>query len=152
MAIPRILVAVAAFAIPLAAQAQPGTGRDPAQAIDRIFEADSNGDGKVTRPELLVWRTQQWSRLDRNRDGYFTRDDLPAFAASRWNGPRLVQLRDQFDVNRDGRLSRAEFTDGPTPAFALADANRDGTVTRAEVQTALDTTRQLAQSGGAAGR
>lgn len=152
MAIPRILAALAALAVPLAAQAQPGAGRDPAQALDRIFEADSNGDGMVTRPELIAWRAQQWSRLDRNRDGYFTRDDLPGFAAGRWNGPRLMQLRQQFDVNRDGRLSRAEFTDGPTPAFTLADANHDGTVTRAEVQAALDTTRQLARSGGAAGR
>lgn len=152
MAISRILVAFAALAVPLAAHAQPGAGRDPAEAINRIFEADSNGDGKVTRAELLVWRTQQWSRLDRNRDGYFTRDDLPGFAASRWDGPRLMQLREQFDVNQDGRLSRAEFADGPTPAFALADADHDGTVTRAEAQTALNTTRQLAQSHGAAGR
>lgn len=122
--------------MPNVAHAAPAPLARGGDAITRLREADANRDGTVSRAELLSYRTSQWSRFDRNGDGYFTPEDLPAFLRDRWNGGRLAEMRHSFDANRDGRISRAEFTHGPTPAFDLADANGDGRVTEAEFRAA----------------
>ncbi|WP_067738935.1 EF-hand domain-containing protein [Novosphingobium naphthalenivorans] len=145
MALSRILplsLALAAL-VPAAAQAAPPTKRtfDGSQAIERMEAADTNHDGTVTRTELVTYRNGEWQRLDRNGDGYFSADDLPRFLRDRWNGDKLKQMRDTYDRNRDGRISRAEFTSGPTPAFDMADANHDNRVTQAELKAALAAVR-----------
>jgi len=43
-----------------------------------------------------------FAELDADHDGYIGRDDASGWA-------RLAQAFDRFDVDRDGRLSRAEF-------------------------------------------
>lgn len=134
------LLAVFALAPSLAQAAPPGRSAgkfDEADALERLRAADANGDGVTSRPELLAFRTQEWPRLDRNGDGLFSRDDLPGFARDRWDSPRLVSLRQTYDANRDGRISKGEFTRGPTVAFDMADANRDNRVTEAEIKIAL---------------
>jgi len=108
----------------------------PEKALAQLRDADRNGDGKVSRAELISYRTTQWSRLDRNGDNFISRDDLPGFAQDRWNSQRFVDLRRQFDHNGDDRISRAEFVNGPTPAFDMADANHDGFVSEAELRAA----------------
>lgn len=132
--------------VPSFAQAAP-PGRlagdfDEADALERLRAADANGDGVISRPELLAFRAKEWPRLDRSGDGLFSRDDLPGFARGRWDSPRLVSLRQTYDTNRDGRISRSEFTKGPTVAFDMADANRDNRVTEAEIKAALARARR----------
>jgi Ca2+-binding EF-hand superfamily protein len=46
---------------------------------------------------------------------------------------RLTQLVAQLDKDRDGRVSNAEFVDGPTPLFDRADADHNGELSRDEV-------------------
>ncbi|PEQ10724.1 hypothetical protein B2G71_20620 [Novosphingobium sp. PC22D] len=111
-----------------------GARQIPENAMERLRAADTNGDGAVSRAEFLAMRASQWQRFDRDSDGYFSRDDLPGFAQKRWDGDRISTLRQEFDTNRDGRISRAEFVDGPTTLFDLADTDRDGRVTEAEAQ------------------
>lgn len=106
----------------------------PENAIAQLRDADRNNDGQVSRAELVGYRSTQWTRFDRNTDGYFSRDDLPGFVQNRWDGDKLVQLRRAYDRDGDGRISRAEFVGGPTPAFDAADTNRDGLVNEAELQ------------------
>ncbi len=131
-----ISIALAALAmIPAIAHAAPPRATTlPQGAVDRLREADTNGDGSISRAELGVWRVSQWQRMDRNGDGTFSRDDLPALMRSRWDSDRLVQMRQLYDRNGDGRISRAEFVDGPAPAFEAADINHDGVVTAQEMQ------------------
>lgn len=143
----KIISALAMLAMmPAAVQAAP-SGRPSRdfggeEALERIRAADANKDGVITRPELLKHRTAEWPRLDRNGDSYFSKEDLPGFARSRWDSGRLATMRQTYDTNRDGRISRAEFSSGPTPAYDMADANRDGRVTEAEIKAAISALKQ----------
>lgn len=117
---------------------------DSARTIERMMEADANRDGKVTRDELISWRSANFARFDRNQDGQLASDDIPMFLRSSAIGSQLTGMIRQFDGNGDGRLARAEFVNGPTPLFDLADANHDGVVTKAEADAAA---AQLRASG-----
>lgn len=124
-------IAMTGSAAHAASQPFAGGSRDFAE---QLKAADRNNDGQVSRPELVSYRTTQWTRFDRNGDGYFSRDDLPGFVQDRWDGEKLVQLRRAYDRDHDGRISRAEFVSGPTPAFDAADTNHDGLVSEAELR------------------
>lgn len=142
IAVPRFLplrlTLVALLMAPMAAQAAAAGGQGLQRAEEQLRAADKNGDGAVSRAEFTQYRAAQWTRLDRNGDGYFSKADIPSFAQSRWDGERAVELRRQFDRDRDGRISRAEFFGGPTPIFDTADANRDNVVSKTEMQAAAE--------------
>lgn len=109
---------------------------DAVATIERIMQADINGDQQVTRAELRGYRAEQFSRLDRNGDGFVSTDDVPSIFASRF-APRIKMLQEQFDVDHDGKVSRNELVNGPTLAFDGADGDHDGVVTRPEAQMAV---------------
>lgn len=124
------------FALCIAAPAAAQQAADAAQAIARLMEADANRDGQVTRAELVSWRSANFSRFDRNGDRVVSIDDIPAFLRASSMGDQLASMIKQYDANGDGRLTRAEFVDGPTPLFDLADTNHDGVVTKTEADAA----------------
>lgn len=126
----------AVLALAVVTPATIGASAPSSRLIEQLHAADANHDGVVTRAEYAAWRTAQWQRMDRNGDGFFTRDDLPAMLRDRWDSQRIAKLREDFDRNHDGRISRAEFVNGPMPGFDLADTNHDGVVTGAEVEAA----------------
>ena len=131
-----VILLAAGFAVSFPATAQPASpGAMQGQGIERLRQADTNHDGMISRAEFQAERTSQWQRFDRNGDGYFSQSDLPRFAQSRWNGEKLTELRRQFDANRDGRISRAEFIGGPSPIFDAADIDGNDLVSRAEQET-----------------
>lgn len=125
-----LLVALAAAA-PVAA-ASPAT---PA-SLARLAEADANRDGKITRAEILAWRNTKFDEFDRNRDGALSDADIPPMLRRSAMALQLRQMRAQFDANGDGRVTRAEFVDGPTIVFDAADLNRDNVLTQAEIAAA----------------
>jgi Ca2+-binding EF-hand superfamily protein len=101
----------------------------------RIFDsADTNGDGVITREEFHTARERAFTRLDRNGDGYIDNDDLPSRPLARHTAKdRLAQLVAQLDKDGDGRISKAEFVDGPTPLFDRADTDHNGELSHDEV-------------------
>jgi hypothetical protein len=111
----------------------------PAEAYDRLRQADTNRDGFITRQEFTQYRAEQFSRLDRTGDGALTAADRPP-AAFRF-GVDHAALLDSFDANGDERVTRSEFASAPTPAFDAADRNGDHVLTQAELQTARDARR-----------
>lgn len=130
---PHLAAALLLF-LPASVHAMPGGGAGLERAQEQLRNADSNGDGAISRAEFVQNRTNQWSRMDRNGDGYFSKDDLPRMARSRWDDDRLAELRRTFDANRDGRIARAEFVGGPAVMFDAADRNNDNIVSKAEIQ------------------
>jgi Ca2+-binding EF-hand superfamily protein len=109
----------------------------------RIFDsADTNGDGVITREEFHAARERAFTRLDRNGDGYIDKDDLPSRPGAGHSAKeRLTQLVAQLDKDGDGRISKAEFVDGPTPLFDRADTDHNGELSRDEVAAIKDKMR-----------
>lgn len=105
--------------------------------LGQLRAADGNRDGKITKSELTKFRAANFTRIDRSGDDVLTESDIPAFFRRRGGLIDIAALTAQFDSNRDGKVSRDEFVNGPTFVFDRADANRDGTLTMAELDAAV---------------
>jgi Ca2+-binding EF-hand superfamily protein len=133
---PHVLAAAVVVALPLMA-----TTAD-AQRI-RFAEMDANNDGRITREE---WRGSLRSFIvhDWNNDGVLSGEEVrvggrreaptvdPDFDEGRrelrdWTAQRFTRT----DVNRDGRITRAEWP-YDWESFNRADRNRDRILTRQE--------------------
>jgi len=123
-----LTLATLALSAAPAAQAQDGS-----RMMDQMAKADTDRDGNVSKTEFLTYRAQQFDRLDRDDNDVLTDDDLPRMA-------RIAEMIKQrtagMDADGNGMITRAEFTNGPTTAFDMADANNDGVVATAELQAA----------------
>ena len=97
--------------------------------------ADTNKDGSVARDEFLAARAEQFARLDQNSDGVLDDADRPERAKER-HGERATKMREQLDANADGKLSKEEFVNGPTPMFDKADADGNGVLDAKELEAA----------------
>lgn len=118
--------------LPAAAMAQ-----DSSLMLGQLRAADVNRDGKITKSELTSFRAANFTRIDRSGDDVLTESDIPAFLRGKGGPIDIAALTTQFDSNRDGKVSRDEFVNGPTSVFDRADANRDGTLTMAELDAAV---------------
>lgn len=151
--------ALAAVSAAVAASAQPGAEgrRGPGQPM--------------TRAAVEARVEARFARADSNRDGFVTQDEVRAGAEARRaqrqerRTERREQLFERLDSNRDGSISRAEFSERPAlrgggerrgqrlarrggrgggllmagfgaRAFAAMDYNRDGRVALAEAERA----------------
>lgn len=108
-----------------------------AKIAEMMTEADLNGDGKTTRPELNQHRAQMFGKLDRNTDGIIDQQDSPKIPiAKRKFQPAFEQVTKIFDANEDGRVTLDEWNRTDPDIFAMLDANEDGAVTRGELPSA----------------
>ena len=94
---------------------------------------DADGDGRITRREFIAARELRFTRMDANLDGVIRADDFRRLETSAGVRQRLAQLLRDADLNRDGAVSRAEFSVTGTPLFDHGDRNADGFVDRSEV-------------------
>ena len=99
-----------------------------ATPVEREFAAaaitwDLDKNGEVTCEEWKHYVTGLFREADVNRDSNLTRTEFAALARR----DRLFETVgfNYFDANADGRLTLAEMTEKPNPAFALLDKNGD---------------------------
>lgn len=154
------LLVMQALATQKAAAQGPPRGDGPQG--DWMIGIDSNGDGKVDRPELQAAVTRTFVEIDRNGDGTLQTAELPKHYGEPGgppdrggrpigpppggfrgdNGPRgRPQGREKkllppfffMEAAKDGAsISRPEFERVTSDIFTEMDANRDGVLTRDE--------------------
>lgn len=104
----------------LAAQDQPH--RDP------LARADANGDGVVTRDEMLADVDARFAQLDANKDGKITGDERKAVAGGRMGG----RMMGRADADGDGAITLDEQRAQANKRFDRIDTNHDGKIDQAE--------------------
>jgi Ca2+-binding EF-hand superfamily protein len=92
---------------------------------------DLNHDGSVTCEEWKQYAASLFREADANRDGALSREEFAAMGRR----DRLFETAGfaYFDADRDGRITEAELTEKPNPAFALLDKNGDCVISPEEV-------------------
>jgi Ca2+-binding EF-hand superfamily protein len=129
------------------AQATPGQGMGRGGGmgmLDRIEMIDADGDGSLTRAELVDWRATVFDAMDADADDRLTREEFVAVQLGRgadpaMRGPRYQQMQsakeaefDAMDADRDGFVTRETFEEHAVAMFGEADADGDGRLAPAE--------------------
>lgn len=124
-------------------------GQERGMAFE-LFDAD--GDGTVTRDEILARQNARFTALDADGDGQVTRQEYVDHAMAQI-GERAGQRFDRLDVDGDGRLSQdalaAAQRGGPDPDRLLArfDSDADGVITQAEFEEVREIGRDMRGHG-----
>lgn len=106
-------------------------------ALERMGQADLNRDGMISRDEVKAMRGAMFARLDRDGNGMVTALDIPDWLTRMNSDINFTTFAKQFDANKDRKITRDEWVNGPMAVFDLADTNRDNQVTEAERKSAL---------------
>ena len=134
-----------------ARQGMPAGTRTPGQVngimrMDPLLAAlDTNHDGFLSAAEIAAASTSLLT-LDRNHDGEITPDEMRI----RQQTPeeRVNHLLDEWDTNKDGKISKAEAPDRLQQQFESIDKNSDGYLDRDELLQYFGANNGGQRSGG----
>lgn len=96
-----------------------------AQSADRLSEADANGDGAIEWQEMVDLRAAAFERLDRNDDGFADSGDAPRIGPAKSRFTEVLDQLSSADSDGDGRISKSEMLEAPSPAFENGDTDGD---------------------------
>lgn len=142
-----------------------------AKAGEMFDKMDLNHDGKLDAADRQAHQDMKFSHLDTNKDGAISREEFDAAhkrpgmdgdhkgagpmaghegmgdgqgkhrMGGRHPGMGMMMLH-KADANKDGAVSKAEFTAQAMKHFDMADADKDGKVTPAERKAAHEMMKQ----------
>jgi len=128
----RIVIALLLFAGFAVAQGRRGGG----DVWSRISSWDTDGDGKVSKEEF-TGPDRFFERLDTDGDGFVTEEEAKAMRRGggrrSGQGDQAKRMATQFDKDKDGKVSEAEWQ----AFFKKADENEDGVLDSGELTAAL---------------
>ena len=84
---------------------------------------DTNHDGTISAAEMSAASTSLLV-LDANHDGVIEAQEMRV--RQQTPADRVAHVLDEFDTNKDGKLSMEEVPDGMRSRFAASDKNSDG--------------------------
>jgi Ca2+-binding EF-hand superfamily protein len=114
-----------------------------APTIEQVFEMlDGDHDGVVTLAEALKGIGQHFDMVDQNKDGTLDTAEFESWFG-RANPEAARFFLSLYDIDGDGKVTRAEFENPVKKRFALFDRNDDGKVTPDELRFA-----RMLMSGG----
>lgn len=112
----------------------------------RFKEIDANGDRALQFSEIRAARARMFDRIDIDGNGVLDPEEIDAVrqaaqarqGQARWagmlGGPELADRVRLLDTDRDGRISRAEFSDHVPERLLAADKNGDQALSRRELR------------------
>ena len=114
--------------------------------VDTVFLSaagswDSNRDGIVTCEEWKQYAAELYNGADGNGDGVVDRTEYVKII----NTDRMFQTVEfgYYDVDKDGKLTRAEFVERPNRAFVLLDKNNECKLIASQVAGARARTEKV---------
>lgn len=118
-----------------------------------MMRADANGDGTVTRAEVIAQAQARFDAMDTNHDGTVTPEERSAARAAMW-AKRGGGTGDAPAMNRGGNgggrtLTRADATARAGARFDRMDTNHDGKLDATEMAAARSAMHH-GRRGGAA--
>jgi hypothetical protein len=111
------------------AWAKAKTSAADRQTIDLLREIDKDQNGLVSRDEFLQFADQEFDRLDVDRSGFLTHQELSRSAIARRGDAHVVRLIQLMDSDRNGQITKAEFTQFLAAEFDRIDASHRGELT-----------------------
>ena len=134
------LVAVGIASAAILAVAAPEGHEGRGQGMERLKQADTNGDGMISRDEAkaLPRLLRHFDEIDTDGNGQITAEEMRAFHEKRRDQKRAEHWK-KLDTNGDGRVSFDEAkANAPRLAehFKEIDANGDGFITPDELKAA----------------
>jgi Ca2+-binding EF-hand superfamily protein len=109
-------------------QTAPDASRGERMAQRILARVDTDHDGKISKAEFDTESVALFKRLDKNGDGKIASDEVPA---RRWGGKG--PMFGQMDTDKDGKITKAEFTAAEDKMFQKLDTNGDGVITPDEL-------------------
>lgn len=131
----RLMLGAIALTAFLPAAAMAGSWVD-----DYFKQADTNGDGALSKEEMSAARMKRFENADTDKDGFISASELTEYhiAQMRANQDKnYARFLERFDANKDGKVSMDEIKKFDPPFFAKADTNGDGKLTKDEMKAAM---------------
>lgn len=112
------LTAVAlALAIPAAYAEEGAVHPDKAMKGDRFQEADTNGDGNVSKEEFLAKHETMFNKIDADADGMLTQAEMDT-ARAEWK----AKMKEERELRKQQRAKEKAEAVESAPAETPADA------------------------------
>lgn len=103
-----------------------------AEMIERFKDADTNGDGMLTRAEIYQFRGARAADIDRDDDGTISVEELDD-SRKAFRLKRQQRFITHLDTDGDGTVTTDEYARAGSKMLRRIDADRDGVITLEEV-------------------